>query len=86
MVCDNYRSDGMFILNDLPLEAYSSAGDCRQIITGVSERGSETEIKYWFQPRHMQPRSKSAKEEMVEYIIEHVSKDDILFSWLTCPW
>jgi hypothetical protein len=57
------------------LKAYSSVGGCRQIITGVSERGSETAIKYWIQPRlkqSAQPRSRSAKEEMVEYIMEHV--------------
>ncbi|KAI0268926.1 WD40-repeat-containing domain protein [Russula aff. rugulosa BPL654] len=51
--------------------AYSSTGDCRQIITGISEKGLETEIKYWIQRRHMQPRFKSTKEEMVEYFIEH---------------
>jgi hypothetical protein len=45
------------------------------MITGVSERGSETEIKYWIQPRRVQPvqlKSKSAKEEMLEYFIAHV--------------
>ena len=63
----------MFILNDLSSKAYSAAGDCRQIITGVSERGSETEIKYWIQRRRVQPRSKSTKQEIVEYIIQHVS-------------
>jgi hypothetical protein len=60
----------------LVLKAYSSAGICRQVITGVSERGSETAIKYWIQQRPkqpVQPRSKSAKEEMVEYIMENVS-------------
>ena len=60
----------------LQLKAYSSAGDCRQIVTGVSERGSETEIRYWIQPRRMQPvqrRSKSAKEKVVEYLKAHVS-------------
>ena len=60
----------------LQLKAYSSDRDCHQIVTGVSERGSKTEIKYWIQPRcvqPVQPRSKSAKKEMVEYIIEHVS-------------
>ena len=60
----------------LQLKAYSSDGDCHQIVTGVSERGSKTEIKYWIQPcriQPVQPRSKLAKEEMVEYIIEHVS-------------
>jgi hypothetical protein len=72
--------------NDLRLKAYSSTstGDYRQIITGVSERGSATTIKYWIQPRRtqpVQPRSKSAKEEMVElleYFIKHVSQDDFL--------
>ncbi|KAH9953233.1 WD40-repeat-containing domain protein [Russula dissimulans] len=50
--------------------AYST-GDFRQIITGVSERGLATAIKYWIQPRRMQPvqpRSKSAKEKMVELL------------------
>ena len=63
----------MLILNDLSSKAYSAAGECRQIITGVSERGSETEIKYWIQLHRMQPRSKSTKQEIVEHIIEHVS-------------
>ena len=73
--------------HDLQLKAYSSTRDCCQIITGVSERGLETEIKYWIQPRRMQPRSKSAKEEIVEYLIVHVGQDNFIsFSWLTCPW
>ena len=53
--------------------AYSSTGNFRQIITGVSDKGSETEIKYWIQHCHIQPRFKLTKEEMVEYFIEHVS-------------
>jgi len=68
------------------LKAYSSTStrDCHQIITGVSERGSATTIKYWIQPRRtqlVQPRSKLAKEEMVEvleYIIEHVSYNNFI--------
>ncbi|KAI9429402.1 hypothetical protein H4582DRAFT_2065291 [Lactarius indigo] len=29
--------------------AYTSRGDFRQIVTGVAERGGETEIQYWMQ-------------------------------------
>ncbi|KAH9030026.1 hypothetical protein EDB85DRAFT_1845785, partial [Lactarius pseudohatsudake] len=34
-------------LEHFPMYAYSSAGDCCQIVTGVSERGSEMGIRYW---------------------------------------
>ncbi len=30
-------------------QAYTSRGDFRQIVTGVAERGGETEIRYWIQ-------------------------------------
>jgi len=66
-------------LNGLQLKAYSSAEGCRQIITGVSEKGSETKIKYWIERRRVQPvqpKSKSAKEELLELfenVIKHVS-------------
>ncbi|KAH9012528.1 hypothetical protein EDB85DRAFT_1900277 [Lactarius pseudohatsudake] len=49
------------------MTAYSSSGDLRQIITGVSERGSETRMKYWIQPRspkkQAQPEVKTGHRE-----------------------
>jgi hypothetical protein len=62
----------------LGLQAYSSTGDCRQIVTGVSERGSETELRYWIQPRiskRTQARPKSAKERMAECLVTYVGRD-----------
>jgi hypothetical protein len=72
------HSDKILILPDLGLKAYSIGEDCRQIITGVSERGSDTAIKYWIQPRSLkpvQPRPKSAKEQMMEFLTRHVRQD-----------
>lgn len=75
---------------DLGFKAYTAAGDFRQIITGESERGSETRIRYWIQPctlKRVQPRPKPAKEKVMEFLTTHVSQDDFLkFSWLTCTW
>lgn len=52
--------------------AYSAAGDCRQIITGVSERGSETGIRYWIQPRTLKRvQPKAAKEKVMEFLTTH---------------
>ena len=36
---------------DIPYvtQAYSYGGDARQILTGVSERGEESVIRYWIQ-------------------------------------
>ena len=62
----------------LGLQAYSSTGDCRQIVTGVSERGSETELRYWIQPRiskRTQARPKTAKERMAECLVTYVGRD-----------
>lgn len=62
----------------LGLKAYSIGKDYRQIITGVSERGSETGIRYWIQPRSLkpvQPRPKSAKEQMMVFLTRHVRQD-----------
>ncbi len=82
------RSDRILTLLDLGLKAYSAAGDCRQIVTGVSERGLETGIRYWIQPRtlkRVQPRPKATKEKLMEFLTTHVSQDSfICFSWLTC--
>ncbi|KAH9172233.1 WD40-repeat-containing domain protein [Lactarius sanguifluus] len=58
--------------------AYSSARDCHQIVTGVSERGSETGIRYWIQPHasnRVQPRPKAVKEKVMEFVTMHVSQD-----------
>ena len=73
---------------DLGFKAYSAAGDFHQIITGESEWGSETRIKYWIQPstlKQVQHRPKVAKEKVMEFLAMHVSQDSFIkFSWLTC--
>ncbi|KAH9057787.1 WD40-repeat-containing domain protein [Lactarius vividus] len=54
--------------------AYSAAGDYRQIVTGVSERGLETGIRYWIQPRtlkRVQPRPKATKDKAMEFLTTH---------------
>ncbi|KAI9442139.1 WD40-repeat-containing domain protein [Lactarius indigo] len=55
--------------------AYSGSGDLRQIITGVSERGSETRMKYWIQPRspkkQAQPKSKPVIEKIGDRLTMH---------------
>jgi hypothetical protein len=76
---------------DLGFKAYSAAGDFRQIITGVSEIGPETRIRYWIQPystlKRVQPRPKAAKEKLMEFLTTHVSQDScIKLSWLTSTW
>jgi hypothetical protein len=78
----------VLMILDLGFKAYSAAGDFRQIITGESERGSETRIKYWIQPstlKRVQHRPKAAKEKVMEFLATHVSQDGFIkFSWLTC--
>ncbi|KAI9435779.1 hypothetical protein H4582DRAFT_2059258 [Lactarius indigo] len=55
--------------------AYSGSGDLRQIITGVSERGSETRMKYWIQPhspkKQAQPKSKPVIEKIGDRLTMH---------------
>jgi hypothetical protein len=70
--------DRILTILGLRFKAYSSSGDCRQIVTGVSERGSETGIRYWIQPHasnRVQPRPKATKAKVMEFATTHVSQD-----------
>jgi hypothetical protein len=71
------------ILIDLGSKAYSPAENCRQIITGVSERGPESVIKYWIQPRgSKRPGPKTAKERMMELLTTRVGQDKVFLNKL----
>ena len=43
----------------LVVQAYSSMGDARQIVTGVADKGAETVIRYWIQQSGVKRSTKS---------------------------
>ena len=60
----------------LGFQAYSSTGDYRQIVTGVSERGSETAVRYWIQQRSSKKTQVKQKARM-EFLSTRVRCDGI---------
>jgi hypothetical protein len=57
-------------------------GDARQIVTGVTEKGAETVIRYWIQQRgSKQPKesgSLAVRERTWAYVTTNVSKDNLI--------
>jgi hypothetical protein len=58
------------------VQAYSSGGVARQIVTGVAERGEESVIRYWIQESGLQkraePKSQVVAEQVWGYLAAHV--------------
>jgi hypothetical protein len=58
------------------VQAYSSGGVARQIVTGVAERGEESVIRYWIQesglPKRAEPKSQVMAERVWGYLAVHV--------------
>ncbi len=60
------------------IQAYSSMGDTRQIVTGVTEKGSETVIWYWVQQsgskKPIESKSQAVGKQGWAYLTTHVRK------------
>ena len=60
----------------LAVQAYSSMGDTRQIVTGVAEKGADTVIRYWVQQsgseKSVELNPRTAGKQGWAYLTTHV--------------